>query len=309
MGKGSPQRPKKTLSSDSVLSQSDINQQIRAAKARAKKLLANAGKDIRTVRREVSALKKAGIVSKRIDARTYQPSKYMLKKIAANKDILSGEAIAVKASKEIREKYVSAGVFETRGGAVIVPKDRANQRARIKRGLIETKTKLKNGEEQKIILPFKANSLQDIAEKLRDDPSLDGLKDPNELWGARLFGHNIASGFGFPDGDELANYILEHYQRFFSGKNKQAALRNFELVRFYADDSTMPESDPSRRIVDDEYRRRNKQGNQWANDRRKKRKALQKKLRRERETPEQREKRLSEQRERSRRNREQKKGN
>lgn len=287
-----------------MISQADINSQVKAAKAKAKALLKSANKDIRTVRREVAALKKAGIVSSRIDARTYQPSRYMLQKIKRNADIISGEAIAVKAPKDIRDNYRSAGTFETRGASIIVPKDRANQTASIKRGFVETITRLRNGEERKIILPFKGKDLKDIAERLASDESLGGLKDPLELFGARIFGHNIAGGFGFPDADELGNYILRNYNHLFTGQNAKAALRNFELVRFVADDSTMQEGDSSKKLVDDEYRRRNKQGNEWSIKRRKERDALRKAKLREKETPEKRQQRLAAQAERSRRNRE-----
>jgi hypothetical protein len=303
--KGINKRPKKSISRNDVVSQSDINQQIKAAKAKAKALLAKANTDIKSVRKDVAALKKAGIVSKRVDVRRYQPTRYMLNKIKQNADILKGEAIAVKAAPEIRKKYREAGTFETRGATIIVPKDRANQTAKISRGLVETRTRLKNGEERKIILPFKGKDLKDIAERLAVDESLGGLKDPLELFGARIFGHNIAGGFGFPDADELGNYILRNYNHLFAGKNKQAALQNFELVRFVADDSMMQES---KGVIDDEYRKRNKQGNQWAIDRRKERDALRKAALRKKETDEQRANRLAAQRERSARNRANKKG-
>lgn len=306
--KGINKRPSKKIASNAILSQSDINKQIKEAKAKAKALLAKANTDIRAVRRDVAALKRAGIVSKRIDVRSYQPSRYMLNKIKQNADILKGDAIAVKAAPAVRKKYREAGTFETRGATIIVPKDRANQRAKISRGLIETITRLKNGEERKIILPFKGKDLKDIAERLATDESLNGLKDPLELFGARIFGHNMSSGFGFPDADELANYILTNYNHLFSGKNAQAALQNFELVRFVADDSTMSQGPSDNKSIDDEYRNRNKQGNQWAIEQRKKRQALRKQKMRSKETPEQTTRRLAEQRERSRRNRENKRG-
>lgn len=306
MKKGINKRPKKSISANDIVSQSDINQQIKAAKAKAKALLQKANTDIRAVRRDVAALKRAGIVSKRIDVRSYQPSRYMLNKIKRNADIIKGEAIAVKASPDIRKKYREAGTFETRGAAIIVPKDRANQTAKIRRGLVETRTRLKNGEERKIILPFKGKDLKDIAERLADDESLDGLKDPFELFGARIFGHNMSSGFGFPDTEQLGNYILNNYNHLFSGKNAQPAVRNFELVRFFATDSFMQEKGGG--IIDDEYRNRNKQGNQWAINRRKERDALRKAALREKETEQQRANRLAAQKERSARNRANKKG-
>lgn len=305
MKKGIIKRPKRNNKSKELVSQADINQQIKEAKAKAKALLAKANTDIRAVRKDVAALKKAGIVSKRIDVRSYQPSRYMLNKIKRNADIIKGEAIAVKAAPDIRKKYRDAGTFETRGAAIIVPKDRANQTAKIKRGLVETKTRLKNGEERRVILPFKGKDLKDIAERLADDPTLDGLKDPLELFGARLFGHNVAAGRGYPDADGLGNYILENYNHLFSGKNAKPAVKNFELVRFITDDGILEQGDG---VIDDEWRYRKKRDNEFTNRRRRERDALRKAALRKKETEQQRAKRLAEQKERSARNRLNKKG-
>jgi hypothetical protein len=282
----------------------DVKASVQRAKNRAKSLLKKHNKDIREIRSQVAALKRAGIVSKNIDARSYQPTKYMLNKIKRNRDILEGQSIAIKAPKNVREKYKDAGTFETRGSSIIVPKEKADQRGRIKKGLVETRGKLKNGEWRKVILPFKASDMQQIAERLMTDPSLDGLKDPLELWGASIFGHPLASGFGWPDASELGDYILRNYQHLFSGKNKQTAIKNFELVRFITVDSNMTDDMiGTPRQIDDEWKRRNKQGNEWSIRKRKERRAAQAKDRREKETPEQRKNRLEKQRERSARNR------
>ena len=287
------------LSKSVSQSKKDIRKQVTAAKNRAKKLLQKHNKDIRAVRSEVAALKKAGIISSRIDARSYQPSAYMLKKIAANRDILEGRAVAVKTPKKIRQKYIEKGMFEERGGALIVPKDRADQRVKIQRGLVAVSRPLAMGEEQRLILPFKATDMEGVAEGLRLDPTLGGMKKPDELFGFRLFGHNMAT-IGFPDADELADYIQTRYKHLFSGENGRLAVQQFELLKFRSRDSAMKEGPESRKQYSAQER---KQGNQWAIDRRKKVAAARKAKLREKETPEQREKRLADQRARSARNR------
>lgn len=274
----------------------------KAARERAQKLVKNSGKDIRQIRGEVSKLKKAGIVSPRIDARTYQPSRYMLSKLKANADIIAGEAIAVKAPANIRKKYVEKGLFEQRGGALIVPREAANQRARIKRGLVETTRPLQYGEEIKLILPFKATDMEGVANRLKSDPTLDGLKNPDELFGFRLFGHNMAT-IGFPDADELADYILTRYHHLFSGKNGQAAVRQFVLFRFKSRDSALSDAPQSGKVYSP---RRKRQENQWSYDRKLSRDAARKKKAREKETPEERKNRLDKQRIRSAQNRQRK---
>lgn len=274
----------------------------KAARARAQKIIKNSGKDIRQIRSEVSKLKKAGIVSPRIDARTYQPSRYMLSKLKQNADIIAGEVIAVKAPKKVREKYVEKGLFEARGSVLIVPKDAANQRARITRGLVETTRPLKYGEEVRIILPFKAADMEGVANRLKNDPTLDGMKNPDELFGFRLFGHNMAT-IGFPDADELADYILTRYAHLFSGKNGSAAVKQFVLFRFKSRDSQLADAPQSGKVYTP---RKKREENTWSYDRRLKRDAARKKKERERETPEQRQNRLDKQRIRSAQNRQRK---
>ena len=253
-----------------------------------KKLLANANKDIRQVRSEVSKLKKAGIISARIDARNYQPSRYMLSKLRKNADIIAGDVIAVKAPKDVRQKYAEKGLFEQRGSVLIVPRESAGQRARIKRGLIETTRPLKYGEEIRLILPFKAVDMEGVANRLKSDPTLDGLKNPDELFGFRLFGHNMAT-IGFPDADELADYILTRYAHLFSGKNGSAAVKQFVLFRFKARDSQLSDGPESAKVYSP---RKKRQENAWSYNKKLLRDAARKKKERNRETESERKARL-----------------
>jgi hypothetical protein len=271
-------------------------------RAKAKKLLANAGKDLRTVRHEVSVLKKAGIVSHKINARSYLPSRYMLSKIKKNVDILTGEAVPVPAPRKVRKLYTDKGLFEQRGSALIVPKEYANQKTRIRRGFVEIVRPLGMGEERRIILPFKATDMEAVATRLRDDPSLGGLKEPDELFGFRLFGHNMAT-IGFPDSDELADYILTRYQHLFSGKNGREAVKHFVLFRFKARDSQLSEAPREGKIY--HPKKRTPQSDWYANLKRE-REAARKKKQREKETPDERKNRLDRQRIRSAQNRQRK---
>lgn len=282
----------------------DVEAQVKLARKKAKELLAKSGRDLRSVRSDVSKLKKAGLVSKRVDVRSYQPTRYMLSKIKKNADIISGEAVAVRAPKDVREKYRDKGIFETRGSAVIVPREYANQRTRVSRGMIEISRALGNGEERRLVLPFKATDMQDVAQKLRSDPSLEGMKKPDELFGFRLFGHNMAT-FGFPNAEELADYIETRYSHLFSGKQGRSAVKHFELVRFKSKGSMLEEG-PS---ANKQYHPRYEKGtpkHDWIVSRRKERDAMRKKKEREKETPEERTKRLDAQRRRSAQNRQRK---
>jgi hypothetical protein len=278
----------------------DLAGDIKAIQKRTKELLAKAGKDVRQVRHEVSQLKRAGIASARIDARSYRPTRYMLRKLEANRDILAGESIAVPASKAVREKYAEKGLYEARGRVLIIPKEFAGQRTRISRGMVEVTRELKNGEERRITLPFKATDMEQVARYLQTDPSLDGIKEDDEMFGFRLFGHSMAT-FGFPTADELGDYILNKYQHLFSGKNGREGVKHFVLFRFKATDSKMREGPESMKVYG--ARSRRSPGNDWLSNQRRERDAERKAAARQHETPAERAKRLDDQRERSRANR------
>lgn len=285
-------RKKKPVIAGSKSQQQNVN----AAKKKARELLKRAGKDVKTVRHEVAQLKKAGLVASRLNVRSYLPSKYMLRKIAQNRDVLSGEVVAVKAPKNVRRKYTSKGVFEERGSTLIVPRDYQNQRTRISRGLVEVSRDLKLGEEVRLILPFKSTDMEGLAHKLMADPTLDGMKKPNELFGFRLFGHNMNT-IGFPSHEELAQYILTHYSHLFSGKNGREGVKHFELFRFKSRSSQLRESPESGRIYTPRKRKEySGRERDHVVKKRLERDAARKAKQRARENPEQRKRRLDEQR-------------
>lgn len=274
----------------------DVKTTIADAKKRARELLKKAGRDVRSVRHDVSELKKSGLVAKRVNVRSYLPSKYMLRKIEQNRDVLSGEMIAVRAPKTVRQKYTSKGIFEQRGSTLIIPREYANQRTRINRGLVEISRELRMGEEIRLVLPFKAADMEGIARKLiAVDPSLNGMKRADELFGFRLFGHNMNT-IGFPDVEEFANYILTHYAHLFSGKNGRESVKHFEVFRFKSRNSQLSESEESGRIYTPRKSKKERGGKDFVFRKRLERDAARKRKQRERETQPQRKKRIEEQR-------------
>lgn len=272
------------------------------------------GQELKAFRSQVAKLKSKGIVSKRVDARKQEATRYMRAKVRSFSDVLEGRAIAVKAPKDIRQKYVDAGVFASRGSHLIVPKEDARSRARIKKGrdLIEITTPLRWGEEHEIVLPFKATDMMDLANKVANNANFDDLKRPDEQFAFRLYGHN--SRKAFVNGQEFADHVLRNYQHLFSGKKGQQAIRHLSVIRFkgYADEVPEPNPDSpyyetpttnTRRKID--KKGRNSGRDTYQNQRRKK-DANRKSKARAAESPSQRSKRLADQRQRSARNRQRK---
>jgi hypothetical protein len=265
---------------------------IATIRAKSRALLASVGKDIRTVRGEVSALRKSGLVSKRIKAGSYNPTKYMLKKIERNRDVLRGDVIAVPAPKSVRDKYTHKGIFEQRGSTLIVPREYEKQRTKIKRGLVEISRDLNYGEEIRLILPFKATDMENLANELLKDPSFNNMKRDDELFGFRLFGHNMAT-YGFPSIEEFADHVLNKYQHLFSGKDGRQGAKTFELLRFKSRDSQLNESPEEGRVYSTRKKRRRGPTDTHSVERRLDRDADRKARERSKETQEERTKRLA----------------
>lgn len=164
---------------------------------------------VRNFRSSVAKLKKKGIVSPRVDARSQAPTRYMRAKVRKFADVLEGRAIAVAAPRHIREQYTSRDLLEARGRFLIAPKEFEHQRARLRRDMVQMIRPLKNGQEEYVILPWKANDLYELVGKLKTDPeAIDKLKEPDEYFSFRLFGHN--AGDSFEDTDALIR-DLEFY--------------------------------------------------------------------------------------------------
>lgn len=264
---------------------------------------------LREFRSKVAKLKKKGVVSKRVDARKQEATKYMRAKVRKYEDVLSGHAVAVKAPKQIREKYTSSEVFEARGSFLIVPKEHERSRARIKKGrdLIEIITPLRWGEEREVVLPFKATDMMDLAHKLDSHEHVDELKKGDEQFAFRLFGHN--SRKAFVDRQEFADHVLRHYQHLFSKRKGAQAIRHLSVIRFKGYGDAVPEADPEASYYEEPSYTRGrrlkpkKPGRKGTYEKQRlARDASKKRKQRANETPQQRETRLSKQRARTAKN-------
>lgn len=276
---------------------SQARRQANEIKKKAQKLLRNAQLDVREYRKELSELKKQGIVSKVIDARTHKPTRYMLSKINRYKDVATGKALAVEAARipsERRNKYLQKGTAKQVDKFLVVPKTAAKQKLDVVKGHLATYTKLAAGEERVIYLPFEAKNLNDVVRQLEDHESeINQLKEPKEQFGFQLFGHNAKRGF--PDADELFRYLTLHYSHLLSDPRKAAqAFNHFVLIRF-RNKKGMPELEPQ--TGPKRYgRKKNERRDSWYDAELRKRATLRKQKQRAKENAEQREERLEKQR-------------
>lgn len=273
-----------------------VNQDVRALQKQARELLRKSGLNLREFRKDVNALKKAGVVSSRYDVKEHRPTKYMVRKLKRFSDVLRGEVVPVPAPKEVRQRYRDTGTFEERGRFLMVPKESASQTTQISRGLVEVVHQLRMGEQHRIILPFKASNMEAIAYRLKEDPTLGGLKRPNELFGFRLFGHNMNT-IGFPDAESLADYILQRYGHLFRGNSGREGVKHFELFRFRSKRSQLPAAPEGEKIYAPRGKKRPPRERDFLREKRLQRDAARKKRARKQETQAQHDRRLQYQRE------------
>lgn len=244
----SRKKPDSTRSADKQAAQDvkAVEARLKELRKRQRELLKNSGKSIKEFRHEIAQLKKAGVVSKRVNAARQEPTKYMRAKVRKFYDVIVGQSVPVRAPKAIREDYASKGLFEARGPFLMVPKESPNMRATLdKKGRIKTsapigKKPVSQGGVRinKIVLPYSPADMLKLVNKIENDPNL-----PEELKGAdqyafNLFGH--ASLLGFPSKSEMIEYIKVRYTHLFKGESGRQAVRNFVLLTYSGGSSNVP---------------------------------------------------------------------
>lgn len=107
--------------------------------------------DLKKFRHEVAALKKAGLTSKRVDARSQRPTRHMLKKVEQFRDVIEGRAkpVLIK-SRELRSQYSALPQANRR---VVVPVGKPTEKPRLhKSGDISIST-TRNGRKMRVRVP------------------------------------------------------------------------------------------------------------------------------------------------------------
>jgi hypothetical protein len=150
--------------------------------------------ELRQFRTKVSRLKKQGLVSSSLDARSATPTtKTSGKNLSTivNKfdDVVSGKATAVKVEPGQLRALRKAG-FETAHGRVLVPHS-ATETAKFQGGKVAIKSK--TGMER-VVLPIEYKNLNQYVQDAKANAVLiDRMKRDNEYFGIRLYGGQRAN--------------------------------------------------------------------------------------------------------------------
>lgn len=81
---------------------------------------------IREFRSAVAKLKDKGLVSKRVDARSQKPTRYMREQVRKFSDVLEGRAAVIHTPKR-SQAVALEDVFKRKGKAVVVPKEKGER--------------------------------------------------------------------------------------------------------------------------------------------------------------------------------------
>jgi hypothetical protein len=213
---------------------------VKAIQARSKQLLKRAELDVRGYRKQLTALKKQGIVSKRINTRSHQPTKYMLGKLRKFKGVALGHELAVpitKISTHRARQYTEKGIASQIGKFLVVPKTAVRQKADVYKGHIRTTTELKRGVEEVIKFPARLDDMHDVLNWLAENEQIvNELKGPKGQLGFQLAGHN--SRVGLANVRELIKYLQKYdgsdprLRGNIFGKTSKNLVTEFVLIRF-----------------------------------------------------------------------------
>lgn len=213
---------------------------VKDIRKRSQLLLKRAQLNVREYRKEVATLKKQGIVSKRINAATHQPTKYMLGKLKKFKGVAVGHELAIPISKispHRARQYTEKGIASKIEKFLIVPKTAAKQKADVFKGHIRTTTELRRGEEEVIKFPATLQDMHDVLNWLAENEAMiNEIKGPKGQLGFQLAGHN--SRVGLANVKELIKYLQRYdgtdprLRGNIFGRNSKTVVTEFVIIRF-----------------------------------------------------------------------------
>jgi len=174
---------------------------------------------IKEFRHNISVLKRKGLVSKAIDARSIKPSSHYNSVIKNFKPVLEGTATAVKLPKKLREQYKSVG-YKSAFEKIIIPHG-PNERVIVTHGMPKTTN---SSGIVKMDIPVKFINLEQY---LRDLKAKNLKKKEDERWGFRFYGFN--SRRTYDDFDDMIE-TLQHYESVLHAIEEKSIEESLEII-------------------------------------------------------------------------------
>jgi hypothetical protein len=185
-----------------------------------------AGQALKDFRHSVAGLKSKGLVSKRVDARSQKPTRYMQAKIKALAPVLEGKAAGFKVSPDLRRQYKEAG-FTIANGRVVVDKT-IGESASIRKGFPLLRRPLSQDHTQeRLVLPYSPRNFSAFVDAIETNPDrFNNLKEIDETFAFTFFGN--WSHAHFDDIELVLDYLMAYSG--LTDDNKEA-WKNFSLYR------------------------------------------------------------------------------
>jgi hypothetical protein len=160
---------------------------------------------LKQFRKDLAKLKKKGLVSKKIDARSQTATRYMLGQVRKFADVLSGKAAVLTVPKHEKSYYKETG-HRTKGSKVVVqtPHGETARRSKPVNGIPAYQTsKGKSAPRIHTLTPF-----SQLEHWLRQTVVNAPPRKKGEVYGFKFFGHN--SYRLFADKESLLEYFLAY---------------------------------------------------------------------------------------------------
>jgi len=192
--------------------------------------------ELRAFRRQVSILKKKGLVSKRTDARKQKPTRYMTAKVKALAEVIEGKHVPVKLDHKTALRYKDAGFF-VYGDRVVVSKGQAETVRRDKSsGLILISPLGGRLPYEKVVMPYSIKNIEGFlaaASKSPPDPQLFAAKkNKADHWAFTYHGNNSLSTFA--DLGLLGEYLVRYINLLDDPRNFQYFILYRVVPKFWA---------------------------------------------------------------------------
>jgi hypothetical protein len=166
----------------------------------------------REFRKAIAKLKKAGIVPKKVDARSVNQTRHYKSLIKEFKSVVEGTARTAKVGANQITAYQEAG-YQTKGQRVVVPVA-PGEKINVSHGklsITRNLTNIKTGEAVKfkrVIFPIPFKNLKSYLENIAQDSSLNSMIDKNHKFAFKFYGNNSRQAF-----DNVED-MIEYIQRY-----------------------------------------------------------------------------------------------
>ncbi len=210
------------------------------------------GQPLKDFRHKVAGLKARGLTSKKVDARSQKPTRYMQAKVRRLEGVFTGEKAAVKLKPKIAREYKEAG-FTVINNRVLIDKT-PDEIVKVSGGRpVISKPLNANTSYDRTIMPWTARNIHELLVRMRGEPeAFNALKPEGQYFAFKIFGNNSRNLF-----EEIEGVVeeLEKYEVLFSGD--EWADEAFESLEFWHINHTFswPRTKAAKRVRTEQDRR------------------------------------------------------